>query len=78
LNKRAEEYRRLARECLALATTRMTPEARSALVEMARVWTRLADEQEVSLPPIPQPERPQSVMQQQQQSQPKKKGPGTV
>jgi hypothetical protein len=58
---RAEEYRRLARDCLALMTTVATEEARRALIEMARVWARLADE-------VAQP----LVQQQQQQLQPKK------
>jgi hypothetical protein len=56
---RAEEYRRLARDCLALATTIATEEARRALIEMARVWAKLADE---VAPPL---------VQQQQQVQPK-------
>jgi hypothetical protein len=59
LEGRAKEYRRLARDCLALATTIATEEARRALVEMARVWSRLADE-------VPPP-----LVQQQQQVQPK-------
>jgi hypothetical protein len=47
----------------------VTEEARSALIEMARVWTRLADEQ--NLPPNRLSESAQPVMQQQQQIQPK-------
>ena len=83
LNNRAEEYRRLARECLALASSNFTAQARAALIEMACVWARLADEQDAAMPPIPQPEsaRPiRPIMQQQQQVQPEddKKGPGTV
>jgi hypothetical protein len=39
-----EKYRELARECLRVASTTITAESRSLLVEMARVWTRLADE----------------------------------
>ena len=42
-----EEYRELARECLRVASTTITAESRSLLVEMARVWTRLADEQNI-------------------------------
>jgi hypothetical protein len=43
LETRAEEYRRLAAECLRLVASVATEEARAALVEMARVWGRLAD-----------------------------------
>ena len=57
---RAEDYRRLARECLRLVRTVATEEARHALIEMARVWARLADE------------APRPLVQQQQQVQPKK------
>jgi hypothetical protein len=42
-----EKYRELARECLRVASTTITAESRSLLVEMARVWTRLADEQNI-------------------------------
>ena len=58
---RAEEYRRLARDCLAWVATVATEEARRALTEMARVWARLADEAARPL-----------VQQQQQQAQPNK------
>ena len=57
LNRRAEEYRRLAGECLRLVATIATEEARSALIEMARVWSRLADEQDEALLPVLMPER---------------------
>jgi len=57
LDNRAEEYRRLAGDCLRLVASVATEEARAALVEMARVWSRLAD-----APPEP-------VVQQQQQQQ---------
>jgi hypothetical protein len=40
-----EKYRELARECL--RSTFVTAEARSLLVEMARVWTRLADDHDI-------------------------------
>jgi hypothetical protein len=73
---KAEEYQRLAQECLAMARTVSTEEARANLVAMAEVWQRLADQQsegtdlaEVSAPPAA--EAPQSVTQQQQQAQPK-------
>jgi hypothetical protein len=72
---KAEEYRRLAQECLAMAHTVSTEEARASLVAMAQVWHRLADEQDqgadlaqMSAPP-PAPEQGQPVVQQQQQVQ---------
>jgi hypothetical protein len=58
---RAEEYRRLARDCLEMVKTVSSEQARQGLIEMARVWARLADQQ-ASAP----------VFQQQQQQQPKK------
>jgi hypothetical protein len=61
VESRAEEYRRLAGDCLALVKTVATEEARRVLIEMARVWIRLADE---TVRPL--------VQQQQQQVQPKK------
>jgi hypothetical protein len=71
---RASEYRRLARDCLQVAKTVSTEEARLALVEMARVWSRLADEQETAaMPPAP-PEGSRPVIQQQEQVHPKKDG----
>jgi hypothetical protein len=63
MSGRSDEYRRLARECLAIAARIVTQEARSALIEMARVWSRLADEQDAVLPRQP------AVQQQQQQRQ---------
>jgi hypothetical protein len=42
-----EKYRELARECLRAASPTITAKSRSLLVEMARVWTRLADEQNI-------------------------------
>jgi hypothetical protein len=73
-DNRASEYRRLARECLRLAQTIATEEARLALVEMARVWTRLAEEQDVPWRPMPMPEGCQRAVQQQQQQILPKKG----
>ena len=71
MGSRADEYRRLAWECLQLIVhTIATEEARLALVEMARVWTRLADEQEAAL-------RGEPVVLQQQQQQPQPKGDDT-
>ena len=66
-----DEYRRLAQACLATARTAASEEARSALIQMAQVWLRLADEQDVPPPPIAADE-PQPAVQQQQQPQPKK------
>jgi hypothetical protein len=72
---RAEEYRRLAQECLTAARTVSTEEARTAV--RAKLWFRLAEEQDDegaaiqgSVPPIAA-EEPQSAAQQQQQIQPK-------
>jgi hypothetical protein len=41
-----EEYRRYATECLTLAGTLSESQARAALLQMAQVWLRLADEKE--------------------------------
>ena len=78
--KKAEEYRRLAQECLAMACTLSNAEARVSALQMAQVWQRLADEQDrnpdlAARPPPPPPPlgggqiRP--IVQQQQQVQPK-------
>ena|SRR5215472_15602391 len=48
---KAEEYRRLAQECLAASRTVSTEEARTSLVAMAQVWKRLADEQDQGTEP---------------------------
>jgi hypothetical protein len=59
---------------LALAPT-IAIQGRAALIEMARVWTRLADEQGVALPPnVIDQSQPIIQQQQQQQVQPKKDG----
>jgi hypothetical protein len=47
---RAEEYRRLAQECLTTARTVSSGDAQTSLLQMAQVWLRLADEQEASGP----------------------------
>ena len=74
---RAEEYRRLAQECLTTARLASTGEARVASLEMARTWFRLAEEQDNessniagSVPP-PAAGESQPAAQQQQQVQPK-------
>jgi hypothetical protein len=48
---RANEYRRLAQECLTITRTVSTQETRAALIDMAKVWTQLADEQDAAVPP---------------------------
>jgi len=40
----AERYRRLAQECLDVANNVPLGDHRDALIEMAQVWERLADE----------------------------------
>jgi len=73
LDNRAEEYRRLARECLRLVQTVRREGSGRLLIEMARVWIRLATEHETPLDPrIADSSRP-VVQQQQQQPQPKKR-----
>jgi hypothetical protein len=46
--KRAEEYRRLAEECLVAARTISTGSTRTTLIRMAQIWERLANEQEAA------------------------------
>jgi hypothetical protein len=58
---KADEYRRLAQQCLEMASSVSKAEARTALIERANHWQRLADEQQ------------QVVQQQQQQQAPPKK-----
>jgi hypothetical protein len=43
---RAEEYRRLARECLAAVPMVSIEEGRAVLIERAQLWSRLAKEQD--------------------------------
>ncbi|MGA7487582.1 MAG: hypothetical protein WBW74_11680 [Xanthobacteraceae bacterium] len=75
---KAQEYRRLAQECLAMARTVSTEEARAALLERSEVWLRLANEQDddradIEGPLAPRPvEAARPVVQQQQQAQPNK------
>jgi hypothetical protein len=75
---KAQEYRRLAKECLAMARSVSTEEARDSLRLMAQVWHRLADEQDQgselgSMPPVTA-EPTQPVVQQQQPRDDDKKG----
>jgi hypothetical protein len=74
IHTKAQEYRRLAKECLAMARSVSTEEARDTLRHMAQVWHRLADEQDQgaelgSMPPFTA-KQTQLVVQQQQQVQP--------
>jgi hypothetical protein len=43
---KADEYRRLARECRATMRTLSTEEARAHMLAMAEVWERLAAQQD--------------------------------
>ena len=76
-HRKAEEYQRLAQECLAMARTLSNAEAQVSALEMAQVWQRLADEQDRNPdlaerpPPPPGGGQIQPVVQQQQQVQPK-------
>ena len=64
---RAERYRGLARECLAMARTISFGSKREILTDMAQTWLQLAQEQDAAILGA----RSQPVMQQQQQVQPK-------
>jgi pyruvate/2-oxoglutarate dehydrogenase complex dihydrolipoamide dehydrogenase (E3) component len=55
----AARYRRCAQQCLEMASVFQDSEARVTLLEMARIWQRLADQH-----------REQPIMQQQEQIQP--------
>jgi hypothetical protein len=64
-------YRHRARECLEIAPTIQDQDARAALIDMARVWLRLAAtyaNATTSLFPAPETKQPVA---QQQQIQPK-------
>ena len=75
MSYRVDEYRRLARDCMALAADpRIAEDVRQALIGTARDWTRRAEQAEATthaLPPLPAAEAPRPAMQQQQQEQPK-------
>ena len=75
---KAEEYKRLAQECLAVALTLSTLDGRASLVAMAQVWQRLAEEQDQgtefgSIAPPTTTGEAQAAAQQQQQIQPDEK-----
>jgi hypothetical protein len=59
MESRATQYGRLAEECLALSRLGFSMHGRLNLLEMARLWSRLADGQD----------RAQPLLQQQQQVQ---------
>ena len=65
---KADEYRRLAKACLTTARSIASKEGRHALIQMAQVWLRLAEEQS---PPVTQQQQQQ---QPQPQPQPEKDG----
>ena len=67
----AERYRRLAGECLAVASTMPAGAGRTTLLEMAEVWQRLADQYADATPPFQSGAGEQPVTQQQHQVQPK-------
>ena len=77
---KAQEYRRLAQQRRAMASTLSNAQARLSALQMAQVWQRLADEQDrhpdLADRPAPPPasEQIQPVVQQQQQVQPKDDG----
>jgi hypothetical protein len=48
---RSDEYRRLATECLEMASAFESPEARGVLLHMAQVWLRFADRSALSRNP---------------------------
>jgi hypothetical protein len=67
-----EQYRRLAQECLEMAASVQDGEGREALIEMARVWMRLAESYpEDKSTPSGAAKETRPVVQQQQQVSPK-------
>jgi hypothetical protein len=45
---RSEQYRRFARECMEMACVFGSERNRAALIHMAQVWLRLAEEQKLN------------------------------
>ena len=43
---KSEEYRRFARECLAMADEAIDPRVQALMIHMAQVWVRLAQQHE--------------------------------
>jgi hypothetical protein len=70
----AQEYRRQAQECLAVARTVSNPQARASLEAMAQTWFRLADQHDRAIPPTEPADESQAVLQQQQQPQSEEDG----
>jgi hypothetical protein len=66
----AVRYRHRAQECLEIARALPLGEKRTIMLDMAQTWLRLAQEEEAAILPTPI-ERPQPIVQQQQQVQPK-------
>ena len=62
-------YGRLAQECIEVANAFPPGKERNALLEMAGVWQRLADQYANATPPFRSGAGEQPVMQQQQQVQ---------
>ena len=73
MRESSARYRQMAQECLEVAATFPAGDQRDALLQMAQVWQRLADQYEASTPPfsLSAAAAEQPVMQQQQQIQPK-------
>ena len=70
-----DEYRRRAQECLEIAPTFRNDQSRNVLLQMAQVWLRVADnyeDTEMAGRAKVAAEVARSVVQQQQQIQPKK------
>jgi hypothetical protein len=72
----AQEYRRQAQECLAVARTVSKLEARASLEALAQVFFRLANQQDEATPPAGAAGEAQPIVQQQQQPQPGQEGDG--
>jgi hypothetical protein len=71
----ADQYRRLAQECERIAHTHPPgSSSRTSLVEMARMWERLAQEAAAPMTSPRPTEAQRPAVQQQQQVQPEKKG----
>jgi len=73
MRESSARYRQLAQECSEVAATFPAGDQRDALLQMAQVWQRLADQYEASTPAFSPSAAAaeQPVMQQQQQVQPK-------
>jgi hypothetical protein len=73
---RSDEFRKTAADCLALARTTIDPLTRTSLLTLAQKWYKLADgpasDFNAVLRKFNDQPMSKSVMQQQQQAQPKK------